>query len=125
FGAVDAAVVVTRYFGGTLLGTGGLVRAYSQAARMALTNAGVAEMALCARLSLECSYSDYDRVVRLLESVGASVKSEFLDSVEMTLLVRERDVQTVTGKLCEFTGGRIIPRLIEKHFEKVGGQKRI
>ncbi|MFR5864850.1 MAG: IMPACT family protein [Acutalibacteraceae bacterium] len=47
-GIVDAAAVTTRYFGGVLLGTGGLVRAYSQAAAMAVEQAGVAEMAACA-----------------------------------------------------------------------------
>ena len=53
---VDAAVVVTRYFGGTLLGTGGLVHAYSTAARMGLENAGIVMRTLCTCFSVTAHY---------------------------------------------------------------------
>ena len=60
-GIVDAAAVTTRYFGGRAAGTGGLVRAYSQAAAMAVEQAGVAEMATCAFSPFTVGYADYPR----------------------------------------------------------------
>ena len=61
-GVVDAIAVVIRYFGGTLLGVGGLIRAYSGAAKAAIENAGIAEMKLCREYSLELDYAAWNRV---------------------------------------------------------------
>ena len=69
-GVCDVCCVVTRYFGGILLGSGGLVRAYSKAAALALEAAGRARMAEWERVELMCSYSQYERVRRLLEGSG-------------------------------------------------------
>ena len=65
----DVCVVVTRYFGGVLLGTGGLVRAYSQAAKLALEAGKVALMENCAVCSLHCTYNQYGKVPRLYWSI--------------------------------------------------------
>ena len=65
--------VVTRYFGGILLGTGGLVRAYSTAAKEALENAGISRMALWKSIELGCSYSQFERIKRLLEEHEAVI----------------------------------------------------
>ena len=62
----DVCVVVTRYFGGILLGTGGLVRAYSQAAKLALDAGKVALMELCAVCTVHCSYNQYGKVSSLI-----------------------------------------------------------
>ena len=67
----DVVCVVTRYFGGILLGSGGLVRAYSKAASMALEAAGRARMAEWQSVAVECSYAHYERLRRLLEGEGA------------------------------------------------------
>ena len=66
-GIVNVCCVVTRYFGGVLLGTGGLVRAYSAAAKAGLEAAGVQEMALWRGKLLSCAYGQYERIRRLLE----------------------------------------------------------
>ena len=72
-GITDAIIVVTRWFGGTLLGTGGLVRAYSSAAKLAVEAAGVVEMELAGRYRLSVPYSDYDRVLRCARDCGIIV----------------------------------------------------
>ena len=68
-------LVVTRYFGGILLGAGGLVRAYSHACSLALEAAGVVTMAPCAAMELTVDYSYYERVNNLLADHGARVQN--------------------------------------------------
>ena len=67
----NVCCVITRYFGGILLGAGGLVRAYSAAAKLALDAAGVSRMDMWDELLISCSYAQYERVRRLLEKHGA------------------------------------------------------
>ena len=66
-GIRNAVVVVTRYFGGTLLGTGGLVRSYTQAAQAALADAQIARMCRCRVIGVEIDYSLLDRVLYYLK----------------------------------------------------------
>lgn len=69
-GVTNVLVIVTRYFGGTLLGTGGLVRAYTQAARAALDSAETARMCLCRKLSVTVEYGALDRLLYALRRDG-------------------------------------------------------
>ena len=100
--------VVTRYFGGILLGTGGLVRAYSTAAKMALENAGISRMALWKNIELGCSYSQFERVKRLLEEHEAVIEStDFGADIVFSALIRE-DMEEAFGKaLTELSAGKI------------------
>ena len=66
----DTIVVVTRYFGGILLGAGGLVRAYSTAASMAIKTCKVASMQLCDIISVEASYKDSDNIKNILDKAN-------------------------------------------------------
>lgn len=118
-GLVDAAVVVTRYFGGTLLGKGGLVRAYSAAAAAAIESAGIAVMAPCATLKLACPYADYERVSRMLESCGAAAASEFAAEVNITATVRESALASLESELRELTGGRLAGEIVSRGFERL------
>ena len=68
-GLVDCVVVVTRYFGGVLLGTGGLSRAYSQAASQAVKAAGRICMRPCAAMEIVCDYAQYGRILPLIASL--------------------------------------------------------
>ncbi len=85
-GLQDVACVVTRYFGGVLLGTGGLVRAYTQAAQAAIEDAAVIAVSVCVDISLTVPYSAYEQVVRLSANHGVQVLStDFADTVSMGL----------------------------------------
>ncbi len=78
----DCAVVVTRYFGGTLLGAGGLVRAYSAAAKAGIDAAGECVMTLCSVCTLKCSYTLYGKIPALIARFeGTADDSEFADDV--------------------------------------------
>ena len=94
-GADDLCVVVTRYFGGVLLGTGGLARAYSAAARAAIDKAGFGFYEMFSLVRVTLGYSEYQKLSAVLRSEGiAEEEPEFTDCVSLTLAlsasVRER-----------------------------------
>ena len=83
-GVTDTAVVVTRYFGGILLGAGGLVRAYSRGASIALEAAGIITMGACFQARLICDYASYGRIPPLIAEHGGSVDDAgFTESVSV------------------------------------------
>ena len=87
-GLYNAVVVVTRYFGGTLLGTGGLVRAYSGAVEKCLASAELKEMMQAAQIKIEASYTDAGKLQYLFAQKNAVIlSSEYTDRVTFTLLV--------------------------------------
>ena len=102
-GATDLVVVVTRYFGGILLGAGGLVRAYSAAAKMATDAAGLASFEPYAVYTLDVTYSDYQKLTPALEKIRVSPdRTEFLENVRVTAAIeaeREEELQTLVSEL--------------------------
>ncbi len=106
-GVCDCVVVVTRYFGGILLGAGGLVRAYSHGARMALDAAGIVTYEKYTELMLECSYSDYQKYAVILPSFEALIDgTEFAENVKISFAVKETAVEALSLKITEMSGGR-------------------
>lgn len=67
-GITDCACVVTRYFGGTLLGTGGLIRAYTKAAKDCLGECGILKKTMCSRLSIKCDYTHLSKIEHILKN---------------------------------------------------------
>ena len=105
-GITNVCCTVTRYFGGVLLGTGGLVRAYTAAAKQALDTAGVCEMAQWRQLSLTCAYGQYERVKRLLEDGGAVVEdTDYAADVTLYALLREDEAEGFSKALADATAG--------------------
>ncbi len=106
-GVFDAVVVTTRYFGGILLGVGGLVRAYSHAAAIALDAAGIITYEKYREFLLETNYSDYQLVLRELPAFGVITDdSEFGAAVTLTLAVKMTRYQALADRLSELTAGR-------------------
>ena len=107
-GLTDVCCVTTRYFGGILLGSGGLVRAYSAAARLAAEAAGTVRMSPWRLASLSCSYAQYDRLRRFLEERGARVEdSAFGAAVELVFSVPEGLAGGVCAALRDFSAGTV------------------
>ena len=105
-GLTDCVAVVTRYFGGILLGTGGLVRAYSQAAKMALENAPSGVMRVCVRLTVTVEYPLYERVDLLLKEAGARMEEPvFTDRVTLSCVLPKGDEEPILPKLQEWSRG--------------------
>ena len=105
---VNACVVVTRYFGGILLGTGGLVRAYTQGCKIALEAAGVVTMEWTCRDLCEVPYSCWDSVQYALERQPARAENvEYGAAVTFTLLTREKDREGVLEALQKASGRQL------------------
>lgn len=117
---VDVCVVVTRYFGGTLLGAGGLIRAYSHSSKIAVEAGHIITMAPCKVLSVSVDYSFYDRLNILLCEFNANIEnSEFTDNVTLTFSVRENTVPLLQDKLTQLNNGKYIFKEIGEKFAKV------
>ena len=109
-GLVNAVCTVTRYFGGVLLGTGGLVRAYSDAASQALENADVSPIRRGQYITFTCEYQDEGGIRRLLESEDFAITdSGYTDKVTITVLGPEEKADSLMGRITDMTGGRVIP----------------
>lgn len=105
----DVAVVVTRYFGGTLLGTGGLVRAYSRAVQEGLRNSKVIEKVLGSRLVIGTDYNGIGKIQYLLGQRGIPVvDSRYTDVVELEILIEESAVSELLDAVTEATSARAV-----------------
>jgi len=112
--AHDGLIVVTRYFGGTRLGTGGLVRAYGEAAAEALAAAPWSWTWLLAALELECGYDDLghlEAVVARHGDVVEGVERAYDSRPAMTLRVRRSRAVALRDEIVEATAGRVSPRM--------------
>ena len=105
-GLTDVCVVVTRYFGGILLGGGGLVRAYSHAASLACDAAHIMDMCLCHRLKITADYGMYGKISYLLPNYETiTVNSDFGSDVTLEILVLSEKLDALTKELTEVTNG--------------------
>lgn len=112
-GLDGAAVVVTRYFGGILLGTGGLVRAYSSAASAAVEAAGIITLEEVVILRMRCSYNDHARVSNEFPRYGIDVENtEFTSDVTLTMTAPTATVENFKIRMRDLTAGRSMPEEI-------------
>lgn len=106
-GVTDCAVVVTRYFGGIMLGAGGLVRAYSHSASIAVAAGGIVTRAMCARLKVTCDYYFYGKLSSLVpESGGVIEDTVFEDNVTLIFRLPLELVDGFNAKLIDVSNGR-------------------
>ena len=106
-GVDDVCVVVTRYFGGTLLGTGGLVHAYSLGAKMAVEAAGIVQFENYVVFKVTASYSDYQKIAFELEKCDAIIDStDYVDNVTVQFAVKENFVDSICKKITEISSGK-------------------
>jgi uncharacterized YigZ family protein len=115
---IDVVLVVTRYFGGVLLGTGGLARAYSRAARLSVEAASIVPMQACVELALTLAYEQYGKVSYMLPKYAA--QTTFLDfgvDVKLWILIKESDLGFVQKEL---TDARIGMKIIGRRFAQLG-----
>ena len=120
-GITDCVIVVTRYFGGVLLGAGGLVRAYSAAAKLAVDAAGECEMEMCSVCTLRCSYTMYGKLPALVARYNGSIDaSDFTDDVCLTFHLPEDKLVAFNKALSEESSGKLAAEEKRKEFfEKV------
>lgn len=116
---VDVCVVATRYFGGTLLGAGGLVRSYSHTSKIAVEAANIITMAQCSILSVDADYNFYDRILILLSEFSANiVDTQFTEKITVIFSVKENLRQELEEKLIDISNGKYSLKYIETRFDK-------
>ena len=104
----DVCVVVTRYFGGVLLGTGGLVRAYSQGSKIALESGGIVLMQSCSLCEVSCSYNRYGKVSSLVMENGATIDDTIYESdVKIKFHIPPEQLSQLIKKLADATSGEV------------------
>jgi uncharacterized YigZ family protein len=107
-GITDAVIVVTRYFGGIMLGAGGLVRAYSHGAAIAVAEGHPVNMLLCALCTLTCDYNQYGRLQALIPQCGGAIENaEFEADIELNFHMQEADFPRFKKELAEATNGSV------------------
>lgn len=103
----NAAVVVTRYFGGTLLGTGGLVRAYTQAVKEGLSGCKLGTMRAGVRLEVLTDYNGIGKILYIMGTKGIEPEdSLYTDTVQLVLLVPAEDKEALCREFTEATAGK-------------------
>ena len=106
-GLEDAIIVVTRYFGGTLLGTGGLVRAYTEGAKAALNAAEILTYKTCVDLNITVDYSLYDKITTLCQNKnGKIIDTQFTDNVNITIRMLSGTQDELIKELVVLTKGK-------------------
>ena len=117
---VDVCVVVTRYFGGTLLGAGGLIRAYSHGSKIAVESGNIITMAPCKIMSCLVDYSFYDRMNILLTEFNSNVEnSDFADKINITFSLKADLVEELNSRLIEISNGKYSLKELGERFAKI------
>lgn len=117
-GCTDTVVVVTRYFGGVLLGTGGLVRAYTAAAVGAIREAGVVTYRMHSHISVSLSYADYNKIAPELSFGGARIiDSAYAEGVTLRVSIPKEEAGAYEKRLVEATSGRAVLSSLGECFE--------
>jgi len=117
-GLTDVCIVVTRYFGGILLGGGGLVRAYSHTASLACDSADIMNMCLCHRLKITTDYNMYGKVSYILPSFDViTVNSDFGADVSVEVLVLSEKADALIKELTEATNATVSVEDMGESFE--------
>lgn len=113
----NVAIVVTRYFGGILLGTGGLVRAYSSAAILAADSADISQMVECSVADVTCDYSQYDRLKKILDESGAVIlDTVFENDIKISFYIDSSEFTKLNDKLTDVFYGNLSAKQVNLQF---------
>ena len=116
-GVYNVCCVVTRYFGGILLGAGGLTRAYTRGAKDALIASGVATMGLWAKVKVPCSYALYERVKLEIEASGGMIDdTDYGADVTISVSMPAASRASLQERLTELSAGGITVELVSEEY---------
>jgi uncharacterized YigZ family protein len=108
YGVTNLLVVVTRYFGGTKLGTGGLVRAYSQSAELTLSEARIITREIGTKVQITCTYEEHPHIMRILKTYPViRMNQEFSENVQLYIEIDEVHLPALRMDVQNATSGRV------------------
>ena len=117
---VDVCCVVTRYFGGTLLGVGGLVRAYTEGAKIAVAAGGIKTVAESADIMVTCDYNLYGKIEHFInEHKILVVESDFGAEVSLVVRLRAEEVEGFEHDMVELTSARVSTEVISRGWNEM------
>lgn len=120
FNLRNVMVVVVRYFGGTLLGTGGLRRMYSSGAMNVLNKSEFVKMNLCKELFLECSYSEYGQISNIISDFDGKIrKLDYNDKVNLNFFIKDEFKDSITKKIKNIMRGDCNLKIISESYQKI------
>lgn len=109
----NTLIIVTRYFGGTLLGTGGLVRAYGQSAKAGLENAFVMRVCEGVRFELICDYNSIGKIKYVMGQMNISAEEEYGADVILHINMKKSDFDNFQSQVVDVTSGKAVWGKIE------------
>lgn len=113
----NVCCTVTRYFGGILLGAGGLVRAYSHTAKLALDAAGVSVMRMWQIIESECTYSQFERVKLIISEFGGIIdNTDYSSNILITAALPAENAEAYIEKLTDFSAGTVFSMMSDSRF---------
>lgn len=116
----DVCVVATRYFGGIMLGAGGLVRAYSHTAKIAVDAGKIITMALCKIATVTCDYTFYGKLTPLIVQAGGIIENtDYADSVTVTFRIHEASYEKLRYDIVDKSNGRFYSEVIDEKFSQI------
>ncbi len=123
----NVMIIVIRYFGGTLLGTGGLVRAYTQAAREGVLESTIISKMKGYCLKIQTDYAELGKIQYLLAQTKIPIEnSEYEEKVTLNVLVSEEEERKLVAELTEATNGKAgIERIEECWFAEIDGERAV
>lgn len=119
-GVTDCVVVATRYFGGILLGASGLVRAYTNTAKIGIDSAGIITMAPCKIAEIMCDYNFYGRLQTIISSFGIITEdADFSAFVRLTLRIPEETFEKFDAEVFDKSCGKTRCKVVAEKFSKI------
>lgn len=119
-GLTDCAAVVTRYFGGIMLGAGGLVRAYSHSASVAVNAGKIITMDICAEIKVVCDYNFYGKLSSLIiEEGGKIISTVYEDNVTVKFTLENDKFNLFNSKLIDASNGRYSAEKIDEFYSEI------
>ncbi len=116
-GLTNVIIVVTRYFGGTLLGTGGLVKAYSQSAKLAIETSGIVTMTESVEALMSLPYNLWGKIEKELENRKCITENvEFLQDVNVSFICKKEAFLDIKNSIINISGGTVVPEEINRLF---------
>lgn len=123
-GLTDVVLVVTRYFGGILLGAGGLVRAYSHTAKLAVDSASRVVMSPCYLCEMEYDYSFHGKISNILPQYAMRIKdTQYGVLVKIQILFRKEEYDDFAKEITEISSALITPNIIEEKFAEIKSKR--
>ena len=110
----NTLIIVTRYFGGTLLGTGGLVRAYGQSAKVGIQNALVMRVCEGVSFDLRCDYNSIGKIKYIMGQMNISAEEEYGEDVNLHINMKKGDLKNFQDQVVDATSGKAVWGEIEE-----------